>query len=59
LKNVFEPILLGPAAVPTRIPAQASLIVLPLTILLVTGPQLLSIFDGIELCGSSYTGTKQ
>src|ERR1700751_2033459 len=42
LKNVFEPMLLGPAAVPTRMPAQASLIVLPLTTLLVTGPQLLS-----------------
>jgi hypothetical protein len=42
LKNVFEPMLLGPAAVPTRIPAQASLMVLPLMTLFVTGPQLLS-----------------
>src|SRR5438270_777356 len=42
LKNVFEPILLGPAAVPTRMPAQASSIVLPPTKLFVTGPQLLS-----------------
>ena len=42
LKNVFEPMLLGPAAVPTRMPAQASLIVLPLMTLFVTGPQLLS-----------------
>jgi len=42
LKNVFEPMLLEPAAVPTRMPAQASLMVLPLTTLLFTGPQLLS-----------------
>jgi hypothetical protein len=42
LKNVFEPMLLGPAAVPTRIPAQASSIVLPPTMLFVTGRQLLS-----------------
>jgi hypothetical protein len=42
LKNVFEPMLLGPAAVPTRIPAQASLMVLLLMTLFVTGPQLLS-----------------
>ena len=42
LKNVFEPMLLGPAIVPTRMPAHASLTVLPLTTLLVTGPQLLS-----------------
>src|ERR1700756_2484451 len=41
LKNVFEPMLLGPAAVPTRIPAQASLMVLPLMTLFITGPQLL------------------
>jgi hypothetical protein len=42
LRNVFEPMPLGPAAVPTRMPAQASLIVLPLTTLFVTGSQLLS-----------------
>lgn len=42
LKKVFEPILLEPAAVATRIPAQASLIVLPLMTLFATGPQLLS-----------------
>jgi hypothetical protein len=41
LKNVFEPMLVEPAAVPTRMPAQASLMVLPLTTLLFTGPQLL------------------
>jgi hypothetical protein len=42
LKNVFEPMLLEPAAVPTKMPAQASIIVLPLMTLLFTDPQLLS-----------------
>ena len=42
LKNVFEPMLFEPTAVPTRMPAQASIIVLPLMTLFVTGPQLLS-----------------
>jgi len=39
LKNVFEPMLLESAAVRTRMPAQASIIVLPLMTLFVTGPQ--------------------
>ena len=42
LKNALESMSLGPAAVPTKMPAHASLTVLSLTTLFITGPQLLS-----------------